>query len=264
MDIESNRRVWDREFDWAAEQGGEDWSRQWGNSETQWHWTLLPRVHRFLPAATILEIGPGHGRWTVFLKPLCSRLILVDLSASCIEACRRRFGPDPAVEYHVTDGASLDMVADGSVDFIFSFDSLVHADTGVMTAYAAQFARKLAPGGHAFVHHSNLGAYRYLTWIWMLNRRPFQSLYGRLAPRIIDEAWRDRGMTAARFRAAAEAAGLPCPVQELVNWRRQRWMIDCFSTLGPKNGPSVATALLENQDFMREAAYALRVGGTYR
>ena len=52
------------------------------------------------------------------------------------------------------------MVADRSVDFAFSFDSLVHADAEVLDAYAAELARTLAPDGVAFIHHSNLGAYR--------------------------------------------------------------------------------------------------------
>jgi hypothetical protein len=33
-----------------------------------------------MPTRCILEIGPGFGHWTHFLKDLCNRLIVVDLS----------------------------------------------------------------------------------------------------------------------------------------------------------------------------------------
>jgi ubiquinone/menaquinone biosynthesis C-methylase UbiE len=123
--LDENKALWDKSYDWSR--AGEEWSREWGSSYMQWHGTLLPRMRAFLPAASVLEIAPGHGRWTRFLKDFCSRLSIVDLSATCIEACRRRFAGASNISYFVNDGRSLDMVPDGSVDFIFSFDSLVHA-----------------------------------------------------------------------------------------------------------------------------------------
>ena len=83
-----------------------------GNSELQWHVTVLPRIARFLPAGTILEIAPGFGRWTHYLKDHCRELIVVDLAARCIEACRQRFASASHISYHVNDGKSLEMVHD--------------------------------------------------------------------------------------------------------------------------------------------------------
>jgi hypothetical protein len=51
------------------------------------------------------------------------------------------------------------MLNSGSVDFAFSFDSLVHAEADVIQAYVEQLASILRPGGAAFIHHSNLGQY---------------------------------------------------------------------------------------------------------
>src|SRR5687768_4980448 len=96
---------------------------------------LYPRVRQFLPAATILEIAPGHGRWTQYLLPLCERLIGVDVAANCVAACRERFAGDAHAEFHKNDGMSLPMVPDGKVDFAFSFDSLVHCERDVMQSY---------------------------------------------------------------------------------------------------------------------------------
>jgi hypothetical protein len=52
--------------------------------------------------------------------------------------------------FHVNDGRSLAAVADGSVDLIFSFDSLVHVEADVMLAYLEQLAHKLTPHGIGF------------------------------------------------------------------------------------------------------------------
>jgi hypothetical protein len=49
------------------------------------------------------------------------------------------------------------MIAEESVDFVYSFDSLVHADAGVLEGYLSQFPRILSETGVAFIHHSNLG-----------------------------------------------------------------------------------------------------------
>ena len=97
--------------------------------------TLLPRLKSFVPASTILGIAPGFGRWTQFLRPLCSKLVLVDVSPKCIAACQRRFAGNEGIQYHVNDGQSLAMVADESVDFAFSFDSLVHVEAPVLVGW---------------------------------------------------------------------------------------------------------------------------------
>jgi len=39
------------------------------------------------------------------------------------------------IEYFINDGRSLDMLENNSIDFAFSFDSLLHAEIDVMHAY---------------------------------------------------------------------------------------------------------------------------------
>src|ERR1044072_1966729 len=119
--VEENQAEWDVNYHWMNQ--GEGWSIPWGGSEAQWFWCIFPRIHAFLPAGTILEIAPGYGRWTHYLKGLCQHLIVVDLAASCIAACRQRFAAETHITYHVNDGMSLEMVPDSSIDFVFSFDS---------------------------------------------------------------------------------------------------------------------------------------------
>src|SRR5262245_16157668 len=154
---EWNLRTWNKTYNWS--QGGEEWSETWGGSEAQWFNVIYPRVHAFLPAGSILEIAPGFGRWTHFLRRYGVSMTVVDLAEQCIEFCKQRFRADSHIVYHVNDGTSTSMVPDGSIDFVCSFDSLVHAESGVIERYLAQLSRKLTPNGVGFVHHSNIGQY---------------------------------------------------------------------------------------------------------
>src|SRR5204863_5268355 len=111
------------DYEWIA--AGEEWSEPWGGSAAQWFGSILPRIQAALPANTILEIASGFGRWSYYLKQHCHYLHLLEPDAQCMDACRQRFGADPKVSYHVNDGRSLEMIPDETIDFIFSFDSLV-------------------------------------------------------------------------------------------------------------------------------------------
>jgi hypothetical protein len=258
--LEQNLRAWDVDYRWSDE--GEEWSVLWGGSEAQWFNTLMPRVHAFLPADTILEIAPGHGRWTRFLEHHCSRLIAVDVSAGCIDACRRRFASSSHITCHVNDGRSLDMVDDSSIDFVFSFDSLVHAEADVIGSYLTALSRKLRPNGVGFVHHSHVGAYRRLF-----------SAIDRLPPRVKTRGeelgwlphdhWRAHSMDAARFESLCSDAGLVCIGQEVVNWN-SRLLIDAFSMFTPEGSAwSRPNHVFRNPGFMSEADYGRRLSLRY-
>jgi hypothetical protein len=84
-------------------------------------------------------------------------MILVDLCENCIEACKLHFSKFENVIYHVNDGVSLEMISDSSIDFVFSFDSLVHAEADVIQAYISQLAKKMKPNAVGWIHHSNAG-----------------------------------------------------------------------------------------------------------
>jgi hypothetical protein len=117
--VEENLECWDAAYDWKGL--GEEWSSRWGSSEAQWFGALLPRIHRFLPAERVLEIAPGYGRWTEYLKSNCN----------------------------------------SSIDLAFSFDSLVHVEVDVIQTYLHELAKKLRRDGVAFLHHSNAGEYSF-------------------------------------------------------------------------------------------------------
>src|SRR4051794_4073729 len=143
--VGENLSVWTEGWDWSRQ--GDEWSTWWGGSDAMWHAALLPRMHAFVPTGNILEIAPGYGRWTQYLKNMADRLIVVDLAENCIDACKKRFSDATNIEYHVNDGRSLSMIPDASIDFAFSFDSLVHVGLDVVGSYIAQLASKLSPDG---------------------------------------------------------------------------------------------------------------------
>ena len=161
--IEQNLKWWGKPAGWAD--GGERWSAPWGGTDVEWWATLYPRVRQFLPAATILEIAPGFGRWAQFLKGFCDKFIAVDLSPACIDNLKEQFAADSHVHCYVNDGKSLAMVDDKSIDFAFTFDSLPHVEADVIAAYLHELRKKLKPNGFAFIHHSNLEAYRKSLWL---------------------------------------------------------------------------------------------------
>ena len=236
-------------YDWR--EAGEEWSAPWGTSAAQWTGTIFPRIRDFLPTGTILEIAPGFGRWTHFLKDYSEELWAVDKSTECIEACRERFAAAPHVHCCVNDGRSLSMVPDGSVDFVFSFDSLVHPDRDVIEAYLHELGAKLKPGGKGFIHHSNFGQYANT----LRERLPEAVVKPLIKAKILDWAHhRNPGMSADLFRALCEQHGLHCISQELVNWRGRR-LIDCLSLFERSDcTPLEPTKIIRNPNFMREAA----------
>jgi hypothetical protein len=240
-------------YDWK--EAGEEWSEPWGTSHAQWNGTIFPRIRDCLPAGTILEIAPGFGRWTHYLKDHCEQLWAVDKSSECIEACRQRFATDSRVRCYVNDGCSLSMIPDESVDFVFSFDSFVHPDRKVVEAYLQQLRMKLKIGAKGFIHHSNFGAYVNSP----RERLPKILAKPLIKARILDWAHhRNPTMTAEVFRTLCAQNGLRCLSQELVNWRGQR-LIDCLSLFVRTDSASEnSTKIIRNRNFMHEAAQIRR------
>lgn len=245
--IDQNRDRW-TSFAWEAR--GDEWSEGWGGSERLWHHTIWPRLGAFLPAATILEIAPGHGRVTSYLLAQCDRLHVVDLVPECIEGCRARFAGHGHVEYHVNDGTSLSMLGDASVDVAVSWDSLVHAERDVIASYLKELGRVLRPGGTAFLHHANLGAYRH-------------RFSGKLTVR--NPHWRAESVSARLVRKDASSAGLRVLAQELIPWGGTV-LNDCFSLLRrPEPGEARrAPIVVSNHAFGHEVAHARTVAALYR
>jgi ubiquinone/menaquinone biosynthesis C-methylase UbiE len=259
--VDANKKVWDREYKWTNR--GDEWSVAWEGPFMQWYGTILPRIHRFIPTDSILEIACGYGRWTQFLKDMCHNLVVIELSKKCIQVCRQRFSECSNIEYHLNDGKSLEMISDASIDFVFSFDSLVHADESVLKSYISQLPRILKDEGVVFIHHSNLGeCYPSHSIIRRISK--LEGLLRRL--RILEKSthWRDSGVSAKVVEDLAEEHGLKCISQEVINWGTKRALIDCFSTI-VKNTSSLAlnNRVLRNANFMHEVRNLSQLSSLY-
>lgn len=248
-DIDANEKAWGKAYHWRD--AGDEWSKVWGGTEAMWWTTLFPRIRALVPTRTILEIAPGFGRCTQYLKELCGRLDVVDLNEKCIEACKERFEAASNIHYHVNDGRSLPMIEDESVDFAFSYDSLVHVDRDVLGAYLHELKRKLTPEGFGFIHHSN-----FATKVAGGERNPET---GRLRENV---HWRDETVSADGFLELCNDAGLHCVSQEIINWGQvsQCDVISRFSRRPPASG---SYERWENDRFMVAASDASHVARVY-
>jgi len=150
-------RVWDSKYNWKLD--GDEWSDQAAYCKKPYNKWKNSIVKNFIfkninHKANILEIAPGHGRWTEFLVKKSNNLTIVDLNAKCIDFCKKKFSNFKNIQYHVNDGKTLDFIKSDSIDFIWSYDSFVHMEKDVIESYFKEFFRVLKKGGIAIIHHS--------------------------------------------------------------------------------------------------------------
>lgn len=246
--LEENYEFWNNQYNWTQYRG-DQWSAYWGGPKAQWEWCVHPRIQRDLPVPTILEIGCGQGRWSHFLRQHCEQLILVDISEKCLEVCQSRFGDD-GVSYHLTNGRSLQFLSENSIDFAFSFESLIHTELEDLESYLQDLSGKLKADSKVFLHHSNLGSYH--SYFKNIARLPKAVRELLIARQVLDSnEWRAPSVTHQNFEKAAISKGFSVLSQELVPWGGRR-LTDCFSTL--KLGPSDAqNNVVENPVFIERA-----------
>jgi ubiquinone/menaquinone biosynthesis C-methylase UbiE len=155
--VENNLQMWNHDHDWAD--NGDEWTSQaklCGKPYAEWKTSVIEAlIHPAInPADIVLEVAPGHGRWTEAIALRARKVIVADLSPNCIDFCRKRFSGFRNIEYHVNNGRSLPFIPDASVDFIWSYDSFVHMSPDVIADYFREFGRILKPRGHALIHHA--------------------------------------------------------------------------------------------------------------
>jgi ubiquinone/menaquinone biosynthesis C-methylase UbiE len=219
--VQWNKRAWSQRHRWELE--GDEWSGMavhCGQPYESWKQALVdefifPYVTR---DSTVLEIAPGHGRWTGHLLDTAKRVLVVDINQACIEACRQRFTDAASLETYLTSGWTVPVAADRSMDFVWSFDSFVHMDAPVVRGYLAEVARVLRPGGRAVIHHAGMRA-------WTVPLGPVTSRLGKpgqLAQRLAGQGrLRRTGNRSAVSRAAMRKwvmdAGL-VPERQCQSW----------------------------------------------
>jgi len=104
-----------------------------------------------------LEIGVGGGRIADKVSPRVKNLTCCDISGEMLARAKLDLAKHDNITYTLLDEPGLP-VPDNSFDVIYSFDVFVHIDLHTQWRYFAEISRALKPGGHAFLHTSNLRA----------------------------------------------------------------------------------------------------------
>lgn len=156
--LDWNLRVWNDTYLWP--QDGDEWGEQaafCGVPYSEWKTQLAKHFlfRHIKDTHTVLEIGPGHGRWSSLIAPYLSKgkLQIVDLSPNCIEFCKKKLQNCPNVEYHVNEGRTLRSIRSNSIDFVWSFDTFVHIEEPEVCTYISEWHRVMKHQTMGCIHH---------------------------------------------------------------------------------------------------------------
>jgi SAM-dependent methyltransferase len=116
-------------------------------------------------------------------------VILVDISPTCLDACKSRFADD-RLETFQSSGSDLPPDATGEVDVVWSYDVFVHIAEPQFREYLAGVARVLRAGGVAVIHHGNRRQ-ATLGLGWLRSFRVGRHLYQLISMgHLDDDGWR--------------------------------------------------------------------------
>lgn len=149
--ISQNKLTWNN---WDWNQMGEEWTK----SESWKNKLVSEIIVKLIPEdSSIIEVGPGGGRWTEFLKNKASLLYLIDISKKCLELSAERFSKDKNIQYKLIKDIKFDFLEAKSIDVVFSYDVFVHIDKTQIAEYFNEFARVLKNRGRIILHYSKVG-----------------------------------------------------------------------------------------------------------
>ena len=139
-----------------------EWDKYYKEAEimanSQFESIIKPFVDKFSllnSNSVILDFACGRGRIANIIKDKCRTLICCDISEEAINYCKERFINQKNVICIVGEENKIN-IEDNSIDFIYSWDAMVHFNYRHIDRYLCEFFRILNYGGYVFIHHSNL------------------------------------------------------------------------------------------------------------
>jgi ubiquinone/menaquinone biosynthesis C-methylase UbiE len=105
------------------------------------------------PVATVLEIGPGGGRWTRYMLGV-KKIYAVDYHIELLNELKKRVGRKN-IEFIHNNGFDFPGVPDQAIDFLFSFGTFVHLDLDIIQQYLENMQRILKPAGVVVLQYSD-------------------------------------------------------------------------------------------------------------
>ena len=100
--------------------------------DNQWENLIWPMLKdKGIDFHCVVDLAAGHGRNSANYATMPTESSL-STSPGNIDACQERFKGDDRFAYIKNDGISLATIADESITFIYTFDSMVHFDSDVV------------------------------------------------------------------------------------------------------------------------------------
>ena len=148
---------WDQEYGSDYNYLGEEWNDDGTAERKRDQFYFNAYADRFINSdMTVLEVGPGGGKWTVMIAPKVKKVIVLDVAEEMLNRTKARcesLGIDN-VEYILANGIDFQPIADNSIDFFFSYDVFVHIALEDTFAYAKEMYRILKPNCQGICHYA--------------------------------------------------------------------------------------------------------------
>jgi phospholipid N-methyltransferase len=155
--LESNMHV--RMLEGARRRGkteGRLYGLHWGDPDQEDHLKMVRKHYLSFfvnPSATVLEIGPGGGRWTRYMVN-ARHIYAVDYHQELLNELRKTHDR-PNISFIKNNGSDFPTVPDECVDFLFSFGVFVHLDVDIIESYLSNMRRILKPTANVVLQYSD-------------------------------------------------------------------------------------------------------------
>jgi hypothetical protein len=103
--------------------------------------------------ATVIEIGPGGGRWTRYMLS-AKRLYAIDYHQELLGELKRNIS-SRSIVYVKNSGDDFPNIPEGSIDFVFSFGTFVHLDVKIIERYLQNLKPLLKPTSNVVIQYSD-------------------------------------------------------------------------------------------------------------
>jgi SAM-dependent methyltransferase len=110
------------------------------------------------PDVEVLELGCGGGKFSAHLRERSRKLVCADISADMLARARAHVGEGDDIAFTQLNGRDFTGVPDASIDFIYSYDVLLHLQPQNVFSYLRDARRVLRPGGVFMLHAINLAS----------------------------------------------------------------------------------------------------------
>jgi ubiquinone/menaquinone biosynthesis C-methylase UbiE len=150
-------RRWDLNYSSQYSDLGDEWNDDRTEDRKRDAFYFTSYAERWIDRdSTVLEVGPGGGKWTVRIAPMVKRVIVLDVAEEMLKRTKARCNALGLtnVEFLLANGKDFHPLTDDSVDFFFSYDVFVHIALEDTWPYTQEIARVLKPGGRGACHYA--------------------------------------------------------------------------------------------------------------